>query len=87
MDVQNLSTVLSIAAMGVTFMILKPLQVQLDNLTDALREIKVIIENSRTDMGHIANEMAAQGAEIKALRERVDRLEAARCCEGKNHAE
>ena len=76
MDIQSLSTVLSIAAMVVTFLILQPLKVQLENLTDTLQEIKNIIENSRSDMGHMSQELAVHEHDIKDLRRQIEKLEA-----------
>lgn len=76
MDIQSLSTVLSIAAMIVTFLVLQPLKVQLENLTDTLQEIKSIIENSRADMGHMHQELAVHEHDIKDLRRQIEKLEA-----------
>ena len=75
MDIQSLSAILSIAAMVITFLVLQPLKVQLENLTDTLQEIKSIIATSRTDMGHMSQELAVHEHDIKELRRQIEKLE------------
>lgn len=75
MDLGNISTALSIAAMVITFLVLQPLKTQLENLASTLQEIKAIIEMVRRDNGVINSELAVNARDIKSMWKRIDKME------------
>lgn len=73
MNLETVATALGIAGM-VFALFLQPLKVQLQNLADAVREVKTIIESYRADMGHITQELAVQKREIELLHNEMEGL-------------
>lgn len=76
MDLQSLSTILSVAVLIVTILVLQPLKTQLENLSDTLKELKVVIEVLRKDAASTNSEIAVHDRDIKALWKRIDKIEA-----------
>lgn len=74
MNLETIATALSIAGM-VFFLFLQPLKVQLQNLADAIKEVKAIIENYRADVGNMSRDIAVHEKEIKSLWKRMEGLE------------
>ena len=74
MNLETIATALSIAGM-VFFLFLQPLKVQLQNLADAIKEVKAIIENYRADVGDMSRDIAVHEKEIKSLWKRMEGLE------------
>ena len=73
LNLETVATALGIAGM-VFALFLQPLKVQLQNLADAVREVKTIIESYRADMGHITQELAVQKREIELLHNEMEGL-------------
>ena len=73
MNLETIATALSIAGM-VFFLFLQPLKVQLQNLADAIKEVKAIIENYRADVGDMSRDIAVHEKEIKSLWKQLEGL-------------
>jgi len=74
MEIGNLNTIVSLVVLGVTYLIVKPLQTSIDGLQSTMEKLADAVENLRKDSTATQIHVAEVEQNVKSAQKRIDNL-------------
>ena len=74
MEIGNLNTIVSLVVLGVTYLIVKPLQTSIGGLQSTMEKLADAVENLRKDSTATQIHVAEVEQNVKSAQKRIDNL-------------